>query len=147
SLRELLHTLLGFMKRDAQGRNRQQYLQRGDNAVAGGSYIAADDVTGVFSAQRPALIAHHLDHIPVSHLGAGKRHPQLFETQLKTKIAHERTDNTVAPTPILLLMGCDDVKQFITVDQLAFMIDKNYAVAVADKGNPQIGSHLNNTLL
>src|SRR5690606_39860921 len=31
------------------------------------------------------------DHIPVSHLGAGKRHTQLFETQLKELRSEEHT--------------------------------------------------------
>src|SRR5690606_31805076 len=105
-------------------------------------YIAADDVTGVFSAQRPALIAHHLDHIPVSHLGAGKRHPQLFETQLKTKIAHERTDNTAAPTPILLLIAGAHVKQVLPVAQLAFTIGTGSSVPPPVNGTPQIRSRL-----
>src|SRR6187551_1440411 len=92
----------------------------------------------VFTAQTPAIVTHHLENIAVTHFGASKRDIELFESQFEPKVAHQSAYHTVTTTSILLLIGCNDVEQLIAIDQLPFVIYKDYAIAVTIKGNTNI---------
>ena len=70
-----------------------------------------------------------------------------MQRQFQTHVGHQGTDDTALETTVAQGIPCDDIEHFITVDEIAGMVNHDQTVTVTIKGNPQISlalQHLGN---
>src|SRR3569833_1961743 len=128
ALRKFAHAHFELVQRTPTAHHLRHHLQRRDDTVTRGRAIEADEVARGFAAEPPAVIAQHLEYVPIAHGRAFELHVQCAQRVFQTEIAHDRAyDRTALRTRLHARFG-DDIEQFVAVDHLAFVVHHDHAI-------------------
>src|SRR3569623_1339028 len=97
-------------------------------------------MAGRFTAEPPAVFTQHFQHMAIADRGALEIDAERAHRLLEAEVAHYRAYHRAAQVAGLEPRFGDDVQQLVTVDDFAFVIDHDHAVAVAVKSNAKVGA-------
>ena len=141
-LRQRLEAVANLGYRPALVLHHREHLQGRDQSVAGGGVIRQDHVSRGLAADVEAVLAHIFEHVAVADRRARQRKPQAGEVALQPEIGHDGGDDPGFAQPAVAQPAFgDDRHQLVAVDQMAFLVGDDDAVAVAVERDADIRAH------
>ena len=100
--------------------------------------VQTQEVTGVFAAVQPALVAQHFHHITITHGRPAKGNTQRGQRMFERQIGHQRPGNT-GHRPLAQTAFDHRQQQLVAVIDFALRIDHDQPVGVTIQRDPEIG--------
>src|SRR5699024_8669358 len=116
-----------------------EYLQGGNDAVAGAGSIQAPDVPGRLATDIGAAGHQALKHVAIADPGALEGQIIGLECQLQTQVAHLSADHRQGELALFVAIHGNGIKQLIAIDKPTGMIDHDAAIAIAIQCNANVG--------
>ncbi|MCY1392926.1 hypothetical protein D9M71_78100 [compost metagenome] len=138
-LRALVQAMTGLGKGLATALDGHQYLQCRNDGVTGRGVLQAKDMARVLPANLPITLQQLGRYVTVANLGAHKRNRQLVQGQLQAQVTHQGTHHAALQLATLMQVASDNEQQLVAIDNGAGVIDHQHPVAVAIKGDAQVG--------
>ena len=126
---------------------RAQHGERGDDGVARGVLVEADDVAGILAAEDPFFLLHQLEHVTVADRRARERDAAAVERLFEAEVAHLRADEAARHRAAPPVVERDHIEQLVAVVRATLGIDHDQPIAVAVERDAEVGPMLDHRRL